>query len=47
MKNWFEWGALRNINVMKENIGKMYIFKYYQTTNSCFYRQSKLFGGDY
>ena len=25
-KNWFEWGALRNINVMKEHIGKKCIY---------------------
>jgi len=46
-KNWFEWGALRNIKTIKENIGKECIFIYNLTRHQtiAFKSTVKYFGG--
>jgi len=46
-KNWFEWGALRNYNTVKNNIGKNCIYIYNITRNKevAFKSNVKYFGG--
>lgn len=46
-KNWFEWGALRNINNIKNNIGKecIYIYNLTRKKNIAFKGEVKYFGG--
>jgi len=46
-KNWWEWGALRNIKTIKENIGRPCIYMYNITRKSyiAFKGQVQLFGG--
>jgi adenine-specific DNA-methyltransferase len=46
-KNWFEWGAPRNIKTIKENIGKecIYIYNLTRHKNIAFKGNVKYFGG--
>ena len=46
-KNWFEWGAPRNIKTIKENIGKecIYIYNLTRRKNIAFKGNVKYFGG--
>ena len=46
-KNWFEWGAPRNIKIIKENIGKecIYIYNLTRHENIVFKGIVKYFGG--
>jgi adenine-specific DNA-methyltransferase len=46
-KNWWEWGALRNIKTIKENIGRPCIYMYNITRKSsiAFKGRVQLFGG--
>lgn len=46
-KNWFEWGAPRNIKTIKENIGKecIYIYNLTRHKNIAFKGKVKYFGG--
>jgi len=46
-KNWFEWGALRNIKTIKENFGKECIYIYNLTRHKyiAFKSNVKYFGG--
>jgi len=45
--NWFEWGALRNIKIVKNNIGKdcIYIYNITRKHNVCFIGKINYFGG--
>ena len=47
-KNWFEWGAPRNITTIKENIGKecIYIYNLTRHKNIAFKGSVKYFGGN-
>lgn len=46
-KNWFEWGALRNIKTIEENIDKpcIYVKNLTRNSNIAFIDKVKLFGG--
>jgi len=46
-KNWFEWGAPRNIKTIKENLGKecIYIYNLTRRENIAFKDNVKYFGG--
>lgn len=46
-KNWFEWGAPRNIKTIKENIGKecIYVYNLTRHANIAFKGNVKYFGG--
>jgi adenine-specific DNA-methyltransferase len=46
-KNWFEWGAPRNINTIKSNIGKdcIYIYNLTRKENISFLGKVNYFGG--
>ena len=46
-KNWFEWGAPRNIKTIKENLGKecIYIYNLTRHQNIAFKGNVKYFGG--
>lgn len=46
--NWWEWGALRNINIIRENIGRPCIYVYNLTRKSfiAFKSTVQLFGGN-
>ena len=46
-KNWFEWGAPRNINTIKDNIGKdcIYIYNLTRKENVSFIGKINYFGG--
>ena len=46
-KNWFEWGAPRNIKTIKENIGKecIYIYNLTRNNNIAFKGKVNYFGG--
>lgn len=45
--NWFEWGAPRNINTMKKNLGKdcIYIYNLTRKSNVSFVGKVNYFGG--
>ena len=47
-KNWFEWGALRNIKHVEQNLGKKCIYMYNMTRNKevAFIDTVKYFGGN-
>lgn len=46
-KNWFEWGALRNYNTIKKNIGKdcIYVSTMSRSNEICFKTTVQYFGG--
>ena len=46
-KNWFEWGAPRNISAMRENIGKecIYVYNLTRKTEVAFKDTVQYFGG--
>ena len=46
-KNWFEWGALRNYETIKTNLGKdcIYVSNLTRSEEVCFERKVQYFGG--